>query len=161
MFWQNGFLARPHLCSVSECSFMPGPYTPNAVHSATNSLLAWAFPPLMTEKAFSTVFCIGCDMAPVLHRARVKLQSVQFHCHWQSCQSGGQQPPSLAFCQMLAVMCFGSWTTGLFLAKYQILRKMPLTGITLGPRIHLKSLQQDTNSQSDFGIHTTMEKFRH
>lgn len=67
---------------------------------------------------------------------------------------------SLACCQMLAVMCFGSWTTGLFLAKYQILIKMPLTGITLGPGIHLKSLQQDTNSQSDFGIHITMEKFR-
>lgn len=30
VFWQKDFLARPHLCRVSECSFMAGTYAPNA-----------------------------------------------------------------------------------------------------------------------------------
>ena len=81
MFLQKDFISGPHLHRVIECSFMAETYTPSAVHSVADSLLAWAFQPLAIEKAFSTVLCIGCDIAPVFHPARVKLQSVWFHCH--------------------------------------------------------------------------------
>lgn len=80
-FGRKTFFARPRLCRVTECSFMAGHLLPMLVHSTADSLLGWVFLPLVIEKAFSTVFCIGCDIAPVFHLARVKLQSVQFHCH--------------------------------------------------------------------------------
>ena len=109
--------AGRHLCRVTERSFMNDTCTPNAVYNTAISSLGWAFLPLVDEKVFSRVLCTGHGIASVFFtQPTVKVESVQFHCYWWSCQSGGQQ-----IHHWFSVRClpssFGSWIKSLFLAK--------------------------------------------
>ena len=120
------------------------------LHSMAASSLPGAFLPLVSEKAFFKAFCTNDINSFVFFlffypaQGQVPICPVPLSLMELSvCQP---EDPSLDFCQLLIVLCFGSWTAGLFLAKYHILIKMPLMRITLEPGIHLKSLQQNMNS---------------
>lgn len=53
-----------------SAAFMSGECTHNAVLSTAASLLGMGLLPLVSEKAFSRVFCTGCDIAPGFHPAQ-------------------------------------------------------------------------------------------
>lgn len=146
MCWQKDFSARPHLCRVTEGSFCGWYVASNAVQRAATSSLGWAFLHLVNETTFSRAFCADRDIAPVFLTAQSQVPICPVPLSLMELPIWQLTDPSLGFCQILAVMCFGSWTTGLLLAKYHIRIKIPLTRITLEPGVRLKSLQEDVDS---------------
>lgn len=113
------------LVSVSS---VDGTCTPNAVQSTAASSLGGAFLLLENKKAFSRVFCTNGDISTVFYTVLGQVPICPISLSLMELPVWQPADPSLDFCQMLVVMCFGSWTSGLFLAKNQIRIKMPLMG---------------------------------
>ena len=90
----------------------------------------------------------SCYSTTFFTQPRVKVQADHFYCHWWNCHSGSQQTHHWIFVWCLP-SSFGSWTTSLFLAKYQILIKVCLTWINA-----FEIIRAELGFIVGFGIHS-------
>lgn len=120
--------AKHHLCRVSKCRLCGGYVSPQCCARYSCFLTGGAFLPLENERAFSRAFCTDRGISAFFYPIQGQVPISPVPLSLMELPVWPPAVPSLDFCQMLLVMCFGSWTTCLFLAKYQILIKIVLTG---------------------------------